>query len=162
MPSEISLSEVTGLVGQEIGVSDWIIVDQSMIDAFASATLDHQFIHTDPERAAAETPYGGTIAHGFLTLSLLSAMSYSCIPRIREQTMGVNYGFDKVRFVSPVRSGKRVRAHFSLAEARFRGGSMLMNTYGVKIEIEDEKKPALTADWLTISQFDPKDRPDNV
>ncbi|AOG11495.1 MAG: MaoC family dehydratase [Alphaproteobacteria bacterium] len=162
MPQEISLKDVPGLVGTVVGVSDWITVDQPMIDAFAGATMDHQFIHTDPVRAAAETPFGGTIAHGFLTLSLLSAMNYNCLPKILEQTMGINYGFEKVRFMSPVRTGKRIRGSFKLAEARFRGAGMLMNTYEVTVEIEDERKAALTADWITISQFDPKDRPEGV
>ena len=133
-----------------------------MIDAFAGATMDHQFIHTDPVRAAAETPFGGTIAHGFLTVSLLSAMNFNCLPKIREQTLGINYGFDKLRFMSPVRTGKRIRGSFKLAEARFRGAGMLVNTYEVTVEIGGGRKPALTADWITISQFDPKDRPDNV
>ena len=158
MPNEISLSQVLGLVGQKIGVSDWITVDQDMINAFGKATLDEQFIHTDPDRAAAESPFGGTIAHGFLTLSLLSAMNYSALPKIKEQTMGINYGFEKIQFQSPVKSGKRIRAHFTLAEARFRGAAMLMNSYDVVVEIEDEKKPALSARWTTIVQFDPKDR----
>ncbi|CAH0341808.1 MaoC family dehydratase [Rhizobium sp. CECT 9324] len=162
MPREISLSEVPGLVGTVVGVSDWITVDQTMIDAFAGATNDHQFIHTDPVRAAAETPYGGTIAHGFLTLSLLSAMNYDCLPKIREQTLGINYGFDKVRFMSPVKCNKRIRGSFLLAGARFRGAGMLMNTYDLTVEIEDERKAALTASWITISQFDPKDRPAGV
>lgn len=162
MPREISLSEVQSLVGQEIGVSKWITVDQTMIDAFAGATDDHQFIHVDPVRAAAETPFGGTIAHGFLTLSLLSTMNYDCLPKIREQTMGINYGFDKLRFLTPVKCGKRIRGHFVLSEARFRGAGMMMTTYDVSIEIEDERKPALTASWMTIIQFDPKDRPEGV
>jgi acyl dehydratase len=162
MPRDISLVDVPDLVGQEIGVSEWITVDQTMIDKFADATLDHQFIHVDPERAAAESPFGGTIAHGFLTLSLLSAMNYDCLPKIREQTMGLNYGFDKVRFMSPVRSGTRVRGHFTLSDCRFRGAGMLMTTYDVSVEIENEKKPAMTVNWTTIVQFDPKDRPEHV
>ncbi|HLP70353.1 MAG TPA: MaoC family dehydratase [Rhizobium sp.] len=162
MPREISLSDVAGLVGQEIGLSDWITVDQSMIDAFAGATNDHQFIHVDPARAAAESPFGGTIAHGFLTLSLLSTMNYNCLPVIREQTMGINYGFDRIRFMSPVKSGKRIRGHFVLTDARFRGAGMMMTTYDISIEIENERKPALTATWITIVQFDPKDRPEGV
>ncbi len=162
MPREISLSDVAGLVGQEIGLSDWITVDQSMIDAFAGATNDHQFIHVDPVRAAAESPFGGTIAHGFLTLSLLSTMNYNCLPVIREQTMGINYGFDRIRFMSPVKCGKRIRGHFVLTEARFRGAGMMMTTYDISIEIENERKPALTATWITIVQFDPKDRPEGV
>nr|WP_280925009.1 MULTISPECIES: MaoC family dehydratase [unclassified Ciceribacter] len=156
------MSQIPGLVGEEIGLSSWITVDQTMIDAFAGATNDHQFIHVDPARAAAETSFGGTIAHGFLTLSLLSAMNYDCLPKIREQTMGINYGFDKIRFMSPVRCGKRIRGHFVLSDARFRGAGMVMTTYDVSIEIEGEKKPALTATWITIVQFDPKDRPEGV
>jgi acyl dehydratase len=158
---EISLSEVEGLVGSELGLSDWMEVPQSRIDKFADATDDHQFIHVDPERAA-ETPFGGTIAHGFLTLSLLSAMNYNCVPRVREQTMGINYGFDKVRFMAPVPAGARVRGRFVLESARFRGAGMLMATYVVTIEIENAKKPALVANWQTIIQFDPKDRPSDT
>ncbi|MBB5573000.1 MULTISPECIES: MaoC family dehydratase [Rhizobium] len=162
MAGDISLVEIMKLVGTEIGVSDWLTVDQTMIDTFADATLDHQFIHVDPERAKAETPYGGTIAHGFLTLSLLSAMNYSGLPKIREQTMGINYGFEQIRFMSPVKCGARVRGRFKLAETRLRGASMLMLTYDVTVETENERKPALTATWTTISQFDPKDRPEEA
>jgi acyl dehydratase len=161
MPSEISLSDLRNIVGTEVGVSDWIVVDQSMIDAFADATDDHQFIHVDPQRAK-ETPFGGTIAHGFLTLSLLSAMNYNCLPKIREQTMGINYGFDRIRFMSPVKAGTRIRGHFVLSEARLRGAGMMMLTYDISIEIENERKPALTATWITITQFDPKDRPEEL
>jgi acyl dehydratase len=159
---DVSLNDVRGMVGQEVGVSDWITVSQDMIDRFADATEDHQFIHTDPVRALAETPYGGTIAHGFLSLSLLSAMNYNCLPTVREQTMAINYGFDKVRFLAPVRSGARVRGHFTLTEARFRGAGMLVVTYEVMVEVEHEPKPALNATWLTIIQFDPKDRPEDA
>ncbi|MDW9362592.1 Nodulation protein N [Sinorhizobium meliloti] len=162
MPQDISLSDIMDLIGKELGVSDWITVTQQTIDRFAEATSDFQFIHTDPVRAAAETPFGGTIAHGFLSLSLLSAMNYNCLPKIREQTMGINYGFEKVRFVAPVKSGARVRGRFTMADARFRGAGMLMITYDVTVEIEGERKPALTATWQTIIQFDPKDRPANV
>ena len=158
MPHEISLSDIKPMIGTEIGVSDWITVDQAMIDTFADATLDHQFIHVDPVKAA-ETPFGGTIAHGFLSLSLLSAMNYNCLPSVREQTFAVNYGFDKIRFMSPVKSGAKVRGRFKMANARFRGGGMIMITYDVTVEIENERKPALTAEWLTIIQFDPKDMP---
>ncbi|PTM94307.1 MaoC family dehydratase [Mycoplana dimorpha] len=162
MPREIHLTDVKDLVGKEIGLSRWFTVDQTMIDRFAQATEDHQFIHTDPVRAAQETPFGGTIAHGFLSLSLLSAMNYDCLPKVIEQTMGINYGFDKVRFMTPVKSGARVRGRFTMADARFRGAGMLMCTYDVTVEIEDERKPALTANWLTIIQFDPKDRPEDA
>ncbi|MCK8779032.1 MaoC family dehydratase [Rhizobium sp. NTR19] len=159
---EVSLADMPGLVGTVVGVSDWITVPQSMINMFADTTLDHQFIHVDEERARTESPFGGTIAHGFLTLSLLSAMNFDCVPKIREQTMGLNYGFDRIRFMSPVRPGARIRGHFKLADTRFRGAGMLMTTYDVSVEIENEKKPAMTATWITIVQFDPKDRPETV
>jgi acyl dehydratase len=159
---EVSLSEMPDLVGTEVGVSQWIMVDQPSIDLFADATQDHQFIHVDKERARTEGPFGDTIAHGFLTLSLLSAMNFDCIPKIREQISGINYGFERVRFMSPVKSGSRIRGRFKLAETRFRGAGMLMTTYDVTVEIENETKPALTATWITIVQFDPKDRPEGV
>jgi len=117
----------------------------------------------DPEKAKA-TPFGSTIAHGYLTVSLLPYLQTSIADFLlpKGMKMGMNYGFDKLRFMSPVRTGKRIRGSFKLAAARFRGAGMLMNTYEVTVEIEGERKPALTADWITISQFDPKDRPDNV
>lgn len=160
-PREIALADIIGLIGSELGVSEWMAMPQSRIDQFADATDDHQFIHVDPVKAA-ETPFGGTIAHGFLTLSMLSAMNYDCLPKVREQTMGINYGFDKVRFMGPVPAGARIRGRFVLADARFRGAGMVMVTYDVTVEIEDAKKPAMTAKWLTIIQFDPKDRPANL
>jgi len=159
VPREISLTEIMDLVGKEIGVSEWIDVPQSRIDTFADATDDHQFIHLDPVRAA-ETPFGGTIAHGFLTLSLLSAMNYASVPKVREQIMAINYGFDKVRFMAPVPAGARVRGRFIIEAARFRGTGMLLVTYTVTVEIEGGRKPALVATWQTIIQFDPKDRPE--
>ena len=159
MPETLHISELRDRVGQEVGVSRWIEVTQDVIDGFAEVTQDRQFIHVDPARAAAETPFGGTIAHGFLSLSLLSAMNFNCLPVVREQTMGINYGFDKVRFMTPVKSGAKVRGRFTMADARFRGAGMLMVTYDVTVDIENERKPALTATWLTIIQFDPKDRP---
>lgn len=160
MPREISIRDVKGLVGKELGISSWMEMPQSRIDLFADATDDHQFIHCDPQRAA-ETPFGGTIAHGFLTLSMLSAMNYDCLPKIREQTMGINYGFEKLRFIAPVPAGARIRGRFTLSEARLRGSALMMTSYNVTIEIENGTKPALTALWHTLIQFDPKDRPDS-
>lgn len=156
MAELISLSDIPGLVGTTEWISKWMEVSQERINQFADATDDHQFIHIDPE-AAADTPFGGTIAHGFLTLSLLSAMHADCVPVARERTMGINYGFNKVRFVNPVRAGKRVRGRFTLKEARQRGPTMMSLTFDVSIEIEDEKKPALTANWLTLMQFAPSE-----
>ncbi|HWV97356.1 MAG TPA: MaoC family dehydratase [Xanthobacteraceae bacterium] len=141
------------LVGKEIGLSAWHTVDQKRIDTFADVTEDHQFIHIDPERAARETPFGSTIAHGFLTVSLLSVFSYEALPKIDGVTMGVNYGFDKLRFISPVRAGARVRGRFTLTEAKMRSANELQSRTSVTVEIEGETKPALVADWLGLMYF---------
>jgi acyl dehydratase len=129
--------------------SDWMLVDQTMIDRFADATLDHQFIHVDPARAAA-TPFGGTVAHGFLTLSLLSHLDAS-IPRpeLPPLKMGVNYGLDRVRFVSPVRSGSRIRAAATLTGIEEKSPGLFQQTMDMVVEIEGQEKPALIAIWLT-------------
>ena len=142
-----SIEDIQARVGSEIGVSDWILVDQARIDAFADITEDHQFIHVDPERAA-RTPFRGTVAHGFLTLSLLSRMAEGVMLRPESLRMAVNYGFDKVRFMGPVRSGKRVRGRFRMLSAEEKRASQWQITYEVTVEIEDEEKPALIADWI--------------
>ena len=135
----------------EIGrtyVSDWVLIDQPMIDRFAEVTGDHQFIHIDPERAAT-TPFGGTVAHGFLLLSLLPKLQASMErPRIEGALMGVNYGFDRVRFVTPVRSGSRVRAHSTLSSVEQKRAGQLQQLADVTLEIEGGEKPALTAAWI--------------
>ena len=133
-------------VGQTF-VSHWFVVDQDRIDAFARVTEDEQFIHVDPERASG-TPFGGTVAHGFLTLSLLSPMAYSALPKVKGAAMGV--GFDRVRFLHPVRSGSRVRAHFVLIAVLKRSEREWQLMYDVSIEIEGFHKPALAATWLTM------------
>lgn len=148
----ISLETYQAMVGQEIGVSSWHLVDQPRIDSYADVIEDHQFIHVDPERAK-ETAFGTTIAHGFLTMSLLSIMSYEVMPVIAGTTMGVNYGFDKLRFISPVRSGRRVRGRFVLAEAKLRKPNELQSRTNVTVEIEGEDKPALVAEWLGLIYF---------
>lgn len=137
-------------VGQEVGVSDWFDVGQTRIDRFADVTEDFQFIHVVPARAAA-TPYGGTIAHGFLSLSLLSAMMARTLPVIAGQAFEINYGFNKVRFLAPVRAGSRVRGRFVLAGLETRRPGERLLTIGVTIEIEGEDKPALAAEWLILS-----------
>ncbi len=111
----------------------------------------------DPARAAAETPFGGTIAHGFLTLSLLSTCAYDALPQLEGRVMGINYGFDKVRFLSPVRSGSRIRARFRLAEVQMRSETEAMMRYGATIEIEGAERPALAADWLTMAVLAPQE-----
>ena len=149
----IPLQAYQDMVGKEVGVSSWHVVDQNRINAYADVIEDHQFIHVDPERAKKETPFGTTVAHGFLTMSLLSIMSYEVMPVIEGTTMGVNYGFDKLRFISPVRSGRRVRGRFTLAEATLRKPTELLSRTNVAVEIEGEDKPALVADWLGLIYF---------
>jgi acyl dehydratase len=145
-----SLDEIKSKVGTEIGVSDWILVDQDRIDRFADVTEDRQFIHIDPERAAAETPFGGTVAHGFLSLSLLSRMGEDAFLQPPDVKMGVNYGFERVRFMSPVKAGKRVRGRFKLVSAEERRPGQWRFVHDVTVEIEDEIKPALTVSWIGI------------
>ena len=146
-----SIAEMRTRVGQVIGVSPWYEVTQDMIDRFSEVTDDHQFIHSDPVRAKAETPFGGTIAHGFLTLSLLSMLAREVLPKLKDRAMGINYGFDRIRFMTPVKSGARVRGRFTLTETIDRAEKLIMFRYAVSIEIEGGAKPALTADWLTLA-----------
>lgn len=145
----VKAQDLVAQAGKELGVSEWTLIDQKRIDAFADATEDWQFIHVDPE-AAAKTPFGGTIAHGFLTLSLLSKMAYEAAPVLEGVVMGVNYGFEKIRFLQPVRSGQRVRGRFKLMEAAERDPGRWLIKYEVTVEIEGEAKPALIAEWLGL------------
>jgi acyl dehydratase len=142
-----SIEDIRGRVGHDIGVSHWILIDQQAIQKFAEVTDDHQFIHVDPA-AAAKTPFGGTVAHGFLTLSLLSRMAADVMLRPESLRMAVNYGFERVRFIAPVRSGRRVRGRFVLASAEEKRPAQWQFTHHVTVEIEGEDKPALTADWI--------------
>ena len=144
-----SIDQIRTLVSQEVGVSSWLTVDQERIDAFADATEDRQFIHTDPA-AAAQTPFGGTIAHGFLTLSLLSRMAPEAMLVPENIKMALNYGLDRVRFLAPVRSGRRVRGRFKLDSAEERAPGQWLLRHEVTVEIEGEEKPALTALWLGL------------
>lgn len=142
-------SELQGLVGTEIGTSEWITVAQDRINQFADVTEDHQFIHIN-EDMAKMTPFGGTIAHGFLTLSLLSKFSESSGLVIEGVKMGVNYGFERVRFLAPVPSGSKVRGRFSLKNAVEKKPGQHLLTYEVTVDIEGHEKPALIADWLAM------------
>jgi len=144
-----SLDEIRARIGEEIGVSGWLNVDQDRIAAFAEATEDRQFIHVDPE-AAARTPFGGTIGHGFLTLSLLSRMGAEALLLPDNVRMVVNYGLDRVRFLAPVRSGKRIRGRFTLDALDERSAGQILLRHLVTVEIEDEDKPALSAVWLAL------------
>jgi acyl dehydratase len=145
----VSLEDYRAMVGTEVGVSDWVLVDQARIDQFAETTGDHQFIHVDPE-AAAKTPFGTTIAHGFLTLSLCSNFAYQALPAVQGVKMGVNYGLNKLRFMAPVKSGKRIRGKFTLADVTQRPDGAWQSTLGVSVEIEGESKPALAAEWVSL------------
>jgi acyl dehydratase len=145
-----SLADYAARVGEEIGVSNWIEVDQSRIDSFAETTLDGQYIHVDPERAASG-PFGGTIAHGFLTLSLLSRMSFDALPPIGDAKMGVNYGMNSLRFLAPVKSGQRVRGRFLLRDIARKDENRVLITYDATVEIEGAVKPALVAEWLIMT-----------
>ncbi|HKP34928.1 MAG TPA: MaoC family dehydratase [Sphingomicrobium sp.] len=144
-----SLDEIRARVGEEIGVSSWLTVDQQRIDAFAEATEDRQFIHTDAE-AAARTPFGGTIAHGFLSLSLLSRMGAETMLIPDGVKMAVNYGLDRVRFLAPVKSGARMRGRFTLDSVEEKAPGQILMRHTVTVEIEGEDKPALTAQWLGL------------
>jgi acyl dehydratase len=144
-----SLDEIRSKVGEEIGVSDWLTVDQARIDAFAEATEDRQFIHTDAA-AAAQTPFGGTIAHGFLSLSLLSRMGAQAMLLPDGLKMAINYGLDRVRFLAPVNSGSRVRGRFTLDSVEEKAPGQILLRHIVTVEIEGEDKPALTAVWLGL------------
>ena len=149
MKAAVTLAEMKDLVGREVGLSRWFEIDQKRIDAFADSTEDWQFIHVDPEAAKA-TPFGATIAHGFLTVSMLSAMAYDALPKVSGVAMGVNYGFEKLRFVAPVRAGRRVRGRFKLEALNPRSGREWQSRKAVTVEIEGEDKPALVAEWLSL------------
>jgi acyl dehydratase len=144
-----SLTEIKSRIGQEVGVSSWITIDQARIDRFADATEDRQFIHVDPD-AAAQSVFGGTIAHGFLSLSLLSRMGAEAMAVPDGLKMAVNYGLDHVRFLATVPSGARVRGRFTLDSVEEKAPGQILLRHTVKVEIEGEKKPALTAVWLAL------------
>ncbi len=151
MAETIAPETLKDRIGEELGVSNWVTVDQKMIDMFAEATGDHQFIHVDPE-CAKLTPFGGTIAHGFLTLSLLPRLAAEAdMPKIEGVKMGVNYGGNKVRFLTPVKSGSRVRGRFKLLDIEEKRPGQWQQTQEFTVEIEGQDKPALIAEW--ISQF---------
>jgi acyl dehydratase len=152
MANSIDLKDYAARKGQAVGTSRWFVIDQKRINEFAEVTEDWQFIHVDPEKAT-NTPFRGTVAHGFLTLSLLVAMAIDALPALNRRVMGVNYGFDKIRFVTPVPSGGRVRAHFKLLDVTQRGPKEFLTKSEVSVEIEGIEKPAIIAEWLGVSYF---------
>ena len=144
-----TLEEIRGRIGTEVGVSSWLTMDQERIASFADATEDRQFIHVDPE-AAARTVFGGTVAHGFLSLSMLSRMAAEAMLVPETLRMAVNYGLDRVRFIAPVPSGKRIRGRFLLECVEEKAPGQILLRHLVTVEIEGEDKPALTAQWLGL------------
>lgn len=151
-----TLADFVGRTGTVVGISPWMLVDQKRIDGFADVTEDHQFLHVD-SRAAAAGPFGSTIAHGFLSLSLLSRMAETALPQLGGVSASVNYGFDRVRFLAPVPSGARVRGRFTLEKVTERPGGQVLVQYKADVEIEGGSKPALSADWLVLMMFDSKE-----
>ncbi len=149
MSEVVKKEDLQNYVGKESGVSDWFLIDQERINQFADVTEDHQFIHIDPV-AAAKTPFGTTIAHGFLSLSMLAHLASSSTLSIEGVVMGINYGFDKVRFLSPVKVNSKIRARVTLAEVTEKPGNRILMKNSIVVEIEGEKHPALIADWLTM------------
>ena len=149
MSQMMSVEELEAAVGQEFGPSDWLLVDQQRIDRFAEATIDHQFIHVDP-KAAAATPFGTTIAHGFLTLSLVTFLTSGLTPLPKGLTTVINYGLNKVRYLQPVKVDSEIRARIKILEARPRGRNRILMTNEVTIEIKGEKRPALLAEALIL------------
>jgi acyl dehydratase len=149
MAQTVTREELSGRIGQPLGTSEWFLVDQARVNEFADVTLDHQFLHVDAERARA-TPFGGTIAHGFLTLSLLVHLCLPFIPELANRRLLVNYGFDKVRFAAPVKVGKRIRAVGTLGDVSERKPGNVILRVDVTVEIEGEDKPALVAEWLSL------------
>ena len=143
----VTLEELHSRIGTQVGVSDWITIDQKRIDEFADVTEDRQFIHVDPN-AAKETMFGGTVAHGFLSLSLLSRMALDVMLVPDNLKMAVNYGFDKIRFLAPVPAGARVRGIFTLTNVEEKSLGQLLVHHNVMVDIDITEKPALTADWL--------------
>jgi acyl dehydratase len=150
--AEAAYGRLAGFIGKPEGTGDWLAVTQSQVDAFADVTEDRQFIHVDPERAARESPYGATVAHGFLTLSLLTHLLSSIdAPDAADTdtTVGINYGFDRVRFISPVPVGSRIRASSVISQVELPIASSVQLTRMVTVEIEGQPKPALSAEWIT-------------
>ena len=151
--TEYNIPELKKFIGCEIGLSDWIMIDQGRINKFAKLTEDEQFIHINPERASKETPFGGTIAHGFLTLSMLVKLAESALPKIIDVKVTINYGFDKIRFIFPVAANSKLRAHFILKEVEERSPTQIMTKWDVSVEIKNVDKPAIVATWINLLMF---------
>ena len=144
---------IKDMLGKEIGVSEWIKVDQVSIDKFAELTMDPNFIHVDPIRTKAETPFSGTIAHGFFVLSYAVKFSLDVFQKLEENSYNLNYGFNKLRFVSPVLSGSEIRGRFKLSAVSKKGANGVLKVYDLHIEVKGSEKPAVFAEWLTLTIY---------
>ena len=150
MALTLSVDQLNDYIGEEVGISEWLLVDQERINQFADATGDHQYIHVDSERAA-QTPFGTTIAHGFLTMSLMVLMGYEGSTKLKNSVMGINYGFDKLRFINPVKVNSKIRGRFRLISAEEKNTNQWLLKHNITVEIAGEEKPALVADWLGMT-----------
>ena len=151
--AEYSITEMKKFLGSEVGLSDWVVINQERINKFAKLTEDEQFIHIDPERASKETPFGGTVAHGFLTLSMLVKLAESALPKIIDVKVTINYGFDKIRFIYPVAANSNLRARFILKEVEERSITQIMTKWDVSVEIKNVERPAIVATWVNLLMF---------
>jgi len=149
--TKLTIEEYQAQAGSLEVQSPWVTVDQNLINLFADATHDHQFIHIDEARSKTETPFGGTIAHGFLSLSLLSKFFDDALPKVKNTAMGINYGFEKIRFLMPVPSGSRLRGNIKLLECNERKPGEFLSRYDISVEIENVETPALVAEWLGLT-----------
>ncbi|SUZ85458.1 uncharacterized protein METZ01_LOCUS38312 [marine metagenome] len=150
MALTLSVDQLNDYIGEEVGISEWLLVDQERINQFAEATGDHQYIHVDAERAA-QTPFGTTIAHGFLTMSLMVLMGYEGSTKLKNSVMGINYGFDKLRFINPVKVNSKIRGRFRLISAEEKNTNQWLLKHNITVEIAGEEKPALVAEWLGMT-----------
>jgi len=149
--TKLTIEEYQAQAGTLEVTSNWVDVTQELINTFADATHDHQFIHIDEARTKVETPFEGTIAHGFLSLSLLSHFVETALPKVENTAMGINYGFEKIRFLMPVPSGSRLRGHIKLIECTERKPGEFLSRYDISVEIENIETPALVAEWLGLT-----------
>ena len=150
MALTLNVDQLNDYIGKEVGISEWLLVNQERINQFADATGDHQYIHVDSDRAA-QTPFGTTIAHGFLTMSLMVLMGYEGSTKLENSVMGINYGFDKLRFINPVKVNSKIRGRFQLISAEEKKPNQWLLKHNITVEIAGEEKPALVAEWLGMT-----------
>lgn len=155
---EKMLKDLNRNLGKEVGLSKWIELNQKSISEFSHLTQDPNFIHVDPERTKAETPFQGTIAHGFFVLSMAVKFSMEALPKEGDNCYNLNYGFNKVRFVSPVLSGSKIRGRFTLSAFQTKGENGILKVYDLTIETQGVEKPAVSAEWLTLTLFNKEEK----